>query len=256
MTNRNRTLWLGLTMAVPCLLTVPLAYHTLMDGQFFSIALYLGFLLSGLGMVKNSLSKSTASWPYGVAALLLGYVGWECLEGAYHGFRGFGLDSLTQTSGALFGAWCCALCIMIVLGSMDAKKSLDKAPALPFGFTAWCLGGVSVLAGISGLLGMKMDGFFGTLSALGFALAILGFGVMLLRGIQPQFACYGLGAVTAGYTAWILFTDDFIRFVIKLSGTSLGIYGLFAAMAFVAAVGTFALGSEVAISQAKLSKKR
>lgn len=200
---------------------------------------------TGLALLKDSFSeKPTNQMAYGAATLLFGYGVWNGVGEAWSSFHGIGLSSLSHTASNLFGAWCALLCVMVLLAMFDKKADFSHSTSLPIMSTSWSLGIVATLSGLHSLFSMRLDGIVGTTATLCFTLLILGLGVMLVRGKMAHLACFGLGLVMATSTLWTLLTNDLLRSLASL--TSLPFYGVLLASAFLALLGTFCLGAEVA----------
>lgn len=241
---------MGLALIVPCFLLLAFGLRALGQGSLQPLLVILGVGAAGVLLLKDSFGEQPKSqWVYGLTTLMFGYWGWNGISDAWSSFHGLGLRSLANTSAELFTAWCCLLCMAVLTSMMEKKPDFAKSTSLPVVSTSWALGVVATLSGLNSLFSMRLDGFIGTLSTLGFTVLIIGLGVMLVKGKMAHLACYGLGLVTAASTIWTLLTNDLLHQLAYF--TQLPFYGILLSAAFVALLGTWVLGTEVARAQAK-----
>jgi hypothetical protein len=255
MLNRNRIRCIALVSLVPCILAAPFAWKILSfsNSRFLSLVAYALFGILGALLLRDSTGESPkAKWVYGATGLYFSYFSWNFIEGTYDGFRGLGLSSLSSSSSGILSAWACALCALVLFGMMGSKSSFKVTSPLPVMATSWGLGVVATLTGVNAIYNLRLDGFFGTIAAVAFALAVTALGVSLVKGKQPHLACYGLGAVFGSYTLWSMFTNGTIKVFTNFTGT-MTLYGFIAATAFVAVMATWALGAEVDAVQKRLA---
>ena len=243
MTNRSRIRTIGLVATISSILLLPFAFKLSAAWQIASLCL---FSFTGFTLVRDSFGEGVqAKWAYLLGVAYSGFAVWDFAGAAWNGFRGFGFRSLATTASGLFAAWCAILIGCILMGMLDKKTKFEDSMSVPFTTTAWALGGVATLSGLNQIFSLRLDGFFGTIAAAGFALAVLGLGILLLKGKQAHLACWGLGLVTSASMMWTLFTHSTLKAVMLMSSTTLAFYGFFAAIGFASLVGTWALGTEV-----------
>ena len=251
MTHRSRIRILGLGIVAVALLTAPLLYQF---AEAKDLAQHLLVAILGGLILRSSYQKVPSGVPSGLGSLLFGYYAWCQFYGVVSASHSFTLNSITGAASGLFAAWCCGIAALMLLSAASTKRGPETTSPIPAMTTSWALGGVAALYGVSGILQPGQEGFISTGVSIGFAVTLLGLGVLLLKGRHVVAASYGIGLAVASFAGWTFFTNVAFDYLIMGVGR-LSTYGLMGALVTVAFLGSAIIGNEVAANSNRAPAK-